>query len=207
MPVVGRAFRFARYCLFDYRAYYLSGHSADEIRQMNHAARTPTVDDFSFRIVSTNEEADQLEAEGLEFRSYLPDFDARNALDKGAVAFCVFIGTDLASIGWTATTEVARDSLGEPPVRIDFPNNEACSGRAWTSPNHRHMGLHLYGNLRRRQFLVDKGIVMVRDAISKENFATPKRNPNYSPNIYAEGRYLRILWWKSWKERPLGPPS
>ena len=188
------------------QTHYLSGHTAEEIRQMDEAARTPALDGLTLKVVQSNEEADDLEAHGLEFRTYSPDFDAYNALQKRVTAFCIFIGRDLASIAWAATTETAMRSLGEPPLHVDFSNNEACTGRAWTNPKYRSKGLHLYNNLKRRQFLVDQGIVMVRDAISKENFARPKTNPNYTPNIYAEGRYRRILWWRSWKERPLALP-
>ena len=198
-----QVFAFVMRIFFEYQTYYLSGYTAEDVRNLNEAARMPKVDNFTLKIVSTNKEADALEADGLEFRSYSRDFDTRGALDKGATAFCIFVGRDLASIGWTATTQHAMDSLDQPPFKVDFSNNEACTGRAWTNPKYRRMGLHLYGNLKRRQFLVDKGITIVRDAITTENFASPKTNPNYSPRIYAEGRYLRVLRWKSWKERPL----
>jgi hypothetical protein len=84
----------------------------------------PKIDDFALKIVSTNEEADELEAQGLEFRSQV--LNARKRLDKGAIAFCIFVGKELANVSWVAMTLEAKNSLGQPPFRVDFSNNEAC---------------------------------------------------------------------------------
>ena len=40
---------------------------------------------------------------------------------------------------------------------------------------------------------------------SKSSIASARSRPEHFPPPYAEGRYLRILWWKSWREKPLTP--
>ena len=57
----------------------------------------PNTQNFTFKIVATNEQANKLAADGLEFRSYI--LNARRSLDKGAIVFCLFVGNELASKG------------------------------------------------------------------------------------------------------------
>ena len=179
----------------------LIDHATEIIKQMNKADLMPRAEDCAVKIVSTNREADGLETQGLEFRSQV--LNARERLRKGAVAFVVFVGREFASIAWVAMSQEAADTLSEPPVQMDFTNGEALCGAVLTKPEHRRMRLNLYMGLHIRQFLLDRGIATMRGAIGKENAASLKANDKFSPIVYAEGRYLRVLWWKSWKERPL----
>ena len=139
IPLVRRGLAFARWNIFRYGTYYLYEHTTDNIRYLNEAALMPRVDDFTFEIISTNGEADELEADGLEFRSQA--IHARETLDKGAVAFCIFAGRELAHIGWVAMTEEAKKSLDEFPFEVDFSDNKAVTTRVWTKPKYRGMGL------------------------------------------------------------------
>jgi hypothetical protein len=97
----------------------------------------------------------------------------------------------------------AAETLSEPPLHMDFTNGEALCGAVLTKPKYRRMRLNLYMGLHIREFLLDRGIATMRGAIGIDNAASLKANDKFSPTIYAEGRYLRILWWKSWKERQL----
>ena len=54
--------------------------------------------------------------------------------------------------------------------------------------------------------MLNNGIMISRSAIAKKNIASQKGRAKFSPRIYAEGRYLKILWWKFWREKSL-PPS
>ena len=100
-------------------------------------------------------------------------------------------------------TGEAKKTLGELPYRVDFSNNEACSGGSWTNPKYRRMGISNYDNFKAFQFLNERGKVIERSSIPKSNISSQKsRQPN-PPKIYAEARYLKILCWKWWKEKPL----
>ena len=203
VSLVRRGFAFVLHQLYEYRTYYLSEYELENIRRLNEADFTPRIRDFSFRTVNGNREADELEAEGYEFRSYATNFDARRALDMGAIAFCVFAGRQLAAMGWAALTQQAFDSLNERPIKIDFSNSDAFIGAIWTSPKYRRMGLRTYRTFKLRQYLLGRGVAMTRGAIAKENIPALMGLAKIDSTIYAEGRYLRILWWKFWKERPL----
>jgi hypothetical protein len=196
-----RALAGLAYCLFEHRTYVLVDHATDTIKHMDRADLMPRTEDCSLKIVSTNGEADELETQGFEFCSHIPN--ARDRLGKGAVAFVVFIGGEFASIAWVAMSQEAADTLSEPPVQTDFTNGEALCGAVLTRQEYRRKRLNLYMGLHIREFLLDRGIATMRGAIGKDNAASLKANDKFSPIIYAEGRHLRVMWWKSWREKRL----
>ncbi|MGB2798885.1 MAG: hypothetical protein WBC82_03455 [Dehalococcoidia bacterium] len=201
VALLRRAFSFVIGHFFQYQTYYILERALENVRKLNEADFLPKIDHFDLKIVSTHQEADELEADGLEFRSQI--VNARKSLDKGAVAFCIFVGRELASIGWVAMTQEAKDSLNEPPYKVDFLNNEACVTAVWTNPEYRRMGLREYGAFKRHRFMLDHGVRTRRIVIAKRNIAFHTGSAKAGSRAYAEGRYLRILWWKSWRERPL----
>ena len=189
--------------LFDYQTYYLSVARTDDVPDLDDGSFMPRADDFTLKVVRTNEEADELEARGFEFRS--SSLDSRERLDKGAIASCLFLGRQLGHIGWAATTREAKDSLHEPPLEMEFSGTEGYRGATWTDPRCRRMRLGIYTMLEGRRLLRDSGVTLVRTAIAKKNVPTQRMMVKFSPIFYGEGRYLRILWWKQWREKPLSP--
>ncbi len=187
--------------LFYYQTYYLSVARTDDPAEQNEADFMPRVDDFTVRIVSTNEQADELEAQGFEFRSCA--LNSRERLSKGAIASCVFVGRELGHVGWAAVTQEAMSTLHELPIRIDFSKNEGYRGATWTDPRYRRMRLGLHGMLVGRRLLRERGVEVVRTAMTKKNAATQSMMVKFKQTFYAEGRYVRLLWWESWKEKPL----
>ena len=205
IPLVRRGFPFVLGRCFQYGTYYLYEYATEDVRKLNEADFMPKIDNFTLKIVSSNEEADRLEAEGLEFRSH--DLDSRKWLDKRALAFCVFIGLELANIRWIAMTEKAKAAFPEPYRSIDLANSRALGHGNWTNPNYRRTGLSTYVYLKTLQFLLGKGKVARRGATAKGNIIAQKAYAKLAPRIYAEAHYLKILWWKWWKEKPLEQPN
>jgi hypothetical protein len=193
-----------RYLLFEHRAYYLYSIALERDDIPEHAPEPP-LDSVSHKIVSSSKEAELLEEEGFEFSSRVPD--ARRRLDAGAIATCVFVGHELGNIVWVATSQQAKDSLPDTPFEIDFSGGECLSGDAWTNPKFRRAGLLAFGDIERRQFQVSQGIRVSSWAIERRNIAPQRFVERLDPRIRAEGRYLRILWWRSWKETPVSSDS
>lgn len=192
----GVAFLLGR--LLHYEIYYLyelkvEGRSQAELR--------PKIQNFTFEIISTIQRADELLARGFRFRS--SKGIERERLDKGAIAFCIFIGQELAHIGWVAMNEEAKKSIADLPLRVDFSGNEALIGGVWTDPKYRGMGLTSYAAQKRAQFLNEKGINIIREAIATGNIASEKVVAKIGFNCYARARYLRLLWLTFWKEKRL----
>jgi len=201
VSLVRRGFAFLAYCLFERQTYYLYADSTEAFLSLHEADFKASIDGFIFKIVSSNEEADELEAEGLQFRSHVPN--GRERLDKGAVAFCIFIGSELAHIAWAALSKEAQSSIGEPPYKVDFSNREGYTGAIWTHPAYRRMGLSSYVYTSRLRFMLNNGVVTNRTVANKRNVISQQYSAKVYSNMCGEGRHLRILWWKSWRERPL----
>ena len=191
-PLLGRGFDFGRRWFFRYGNYYLYEHTLEE---RNEADFMPTIQDFIFRIIHTNQEGDELAAAtGYDFRRRF--VTARHSLDKGAIAFCIFVNGEIAHIGWVALSEEAKNTFDNLPYKVDFSNNEACTGGTETIPDYRGKGLMAYGYFKRFQFLREKGMIASRNAVSKGNIASQRVHAKFGPKICAEARYLKLLWWK-----------
>ena len=199
LPLFRQTLAFMIYPFFEYRTCYCYEHILRDtiFDGRSEANFRPKIHNFTFEIVSTNQQADELAASGFKFHSTY-----RDKLNKGAVAFCVFVNNELVHIGWTATTEEAKKSLNELPYRVDFSNKEAVAGGTWTNPKYRGMGLMVYGYFRRFEFLNNKGIVVVKSVVDTSNIASQKAHAKLKPRMYAQARYLKILGFRFWKEKP-----
>ena len=199
IPLLRRGFPFLFRYFLRYGRYYLYQHT---LKERIEADFMPRIKDFTLKVVSTNKQADQISANGFEdFRQQF--INARRGLDKGAIAFCVYVGNELAHIGWVAMTEEAKNTFDNVPYYIDFSNREACTGGTVTIPKYRSQGLMAYGYFVRFQFLIQKGILTTRNAVKISNIASQKVMAKFSPRIYAKARYLKVLWWKFWRETRL----
>ncbi len=190
-------FTFLAGCFFRYETYYLYEVTAKE---RNEADFMPRIQDFTLKVVTTSKQLDELAAEGFDLSS--PLIKARQRLEGGAVAFCIFVKGELANIGWVAMTREAQKNLDKLPYKIDFSKNEAYLGWTETSPKYRWLGLMVYSNIKQIQFLEERGRT-ARTLTVKHNIAPQRSNAKLGYKLYAEARYLQILWWKSWKERRL----
>jgi len=198
VSLLGRGIRFLVKPLFEYRVVYLYENTLEDFRNLKEIDFKPKVDNFTLKIVSTNQEADRLEAEGFEFR--LRAENSQQLLDKGAIAFCIFVGRELANIGWIRMTEEARDTSNK--MKVDYQNNEVQGGFAWTNPKYRRLGFQRYGAFERRRFAFSRGITTYRTYIDKSNIASQVATSKVFRK-YGEGRHLKIAWWRFWKEKTL----
>ena len=199
VPLLRRGFAFLVDYFFKYETLYLYEYT---MKERNEADFMPKVQNFTFQVVSTNQQANELAANGFDLRSF--SIYARRRLDKGAIAFCILIGRELVHIGWVAMTEEAKNTFEPFPYRVDFLNKEACTGGTITIPKYEGKGLMTYGYYKRFQFLKEKGIVTSRNTVAVSNIASQKVHAKFGPKIYAKVYYLKVLRWRFWKETPLG---
>jgi hypothetical protein len=162
----------------------------------------PEINALTLKVVSSNEEADQLaNAVGRDFRSCF--MNARKSLDKGGIAFCFFVNGDIAHIAWVVLNQEAKDMLNPLPYKVDFSNGEACIAGAKTVPKYRGRGLMTYGLLKRRRYLEDMKVTTIRNAIGVNNTQSQRVHAKFNPRIYAVARYMRFLGWEFYKETPV----
>ena len=183
---------------FRYERYYLYKNT---LADMDEDKIKPGVPDFSFRAVSTNREADALVGEGFEFAH--SDGVHREWLDKGATAFCVFAGRELAFIAWAAMNEKAQRTVSYIPMPVNFDGGDAYAAGMYTYPKYRRAGVGTYGYYKRSQYLRERGVKSLWGAVYIGNRTVHKAAEGKGSYIYGRGRLLKILWWKSWKEKPL----
>lgn len=186
-----------RYLIW-YGNYYLYEYT---LKERNEADFLPKIEDFTFKMVATNQQVDELASAGLDFRSHA--YDIRRRVGKGAVAFCFFVDGELAHITFTAMTEEAKNSFDSLPYRVNFSDKQGSTGGTWTNPKYRGKGLMVYGYFKKFQFLREQGMRSSRNGVNAGNVASQKAHAKFGPKVYAKGRYLKILWWQSWKETPL----
>ena len=171
------------------------------------------IDNLTLRIISTNREADELEAQGFEFRSCPTTWNLnleayRRRLYQGAIASCVFVGQELGTITWVIPSQEVQDKIGFSPQEVNYLNGEALEKGDWVNPKYRRMGLYKYNvHFNRDPFLVAKGITTMRTIFLQQNKTGQRLVASVGARPYAKTRLLKILWWKSWKETPLSPDS
>jgi len=198
IPLLRQGFAFLAASFLQCGTYYLYEHTVTE---RNEADFMPKIQNFTFKTVSTNQQADELVAGGFELGSQITMM--RRRLDRGAIAFCIFIERELAHIGWVALTEEAKELVDAFPYKVDFSNGEACTGGTWTDPKYRGTGLMVYGYFKRFQFLKERGKLISRNVVATSNVASQRGHAYFGPKICGEARYLKLLWWKCWREKPL----
>lgn len=190
---------FRQYVL-DYRRFYLYERSHPSWPEEEFR---PRLDSFEECFITSNHEADALARSHEDLRDAIPQ--ARRGLDKGAVAFCVYVGRELAHVAWLATSEDGRRALDHLGFEVRFDRGEAWTGSAWTAPAYRGLGLLTYGSYRRFQHLSHAGFHRSRGAVETDNIASQRTNEKFNPRIYATGRQWRLFRWRKWSERGTPP--
>lgn len=186
--------------LVDYNVVFLYEHT---LRERPESDFLPTMQDFTLKIVTTNQEADELAGNGFQDlrRNWRR---AREGLEHGGIAFCIFTGRELVHVGWAAMNKRAKITFDSLPYRVGFSSGEACTGGTWTWPKYRGKGLMKYSYYKRFQYLREKGLKTSRNAVEVDNIASQKVHARFNPRIYARARYLRVGKWYLKKESPVG---
>jgi len=202
LPLLRRGSVFLAGYFFRYDNYYLYEHT---IKERNEADFLPKMQDFTFKVITTTRQADELAAAGFNFGTHHPN--ARRDLDKGAAAFCFFINGELAHFGQVAMNEAAKNTFDSVPYQVNFSAKQACTGGTWTNPKYRGRGLMVYGYFKRFEFLREQGIETSRNGVEVGNIASQKAHAKFGPRIYGRGRYIKLFGWRHWKEMPLWQPE
>ena len=186
--------------VFGHNYYYLYEFRVEQLEALDEADYKPRIDDFVYKVIHTNQEADELEAQGFKFRSTVPNTNAWKYLENGAVALCIFVGKELGSINWLVMDEKAKDVFDEPPMKIDFSKHEAIGGETWTNPKYRRMRLCSHIFYKRHFYMRERGLTIIRGAVSPWNISIHMQNLKLGAHKYAELHVIKIFKWKFCKE-------
>lgn len=200
LPLVRKGLVLISHYLFTYNEHYLYECN---IPKMGGNSFAPKIN-CTYRIVSTNQQVDELMSEGFNIIDHITDFaDMRQRVNKGVMAVCIIVDHELAHITWVAMTQKAKDAMDELPYYVDFLNNEVCIGGILTAPKYRRRGLAIYSRYIATQYLNQLGKTTMRTKVNSDNIASQIFVDKFGERIYAKAQYLRILWWRFWREKPL----
>jgi hypothetical protein len=199
LPLVREGILLLRRWVFVRERYYMYEMPLNEPMKFE---AVPKIQNFVFEIVPTNQRLDELAAQGFDFGIH--GIRARERLDKGALMFCIFVEKELACIHWAAVNQEAVNTIVNGIVyRKGFSNSVAYLGWAETNPRYRRLGLSEYLSSEEQGFFTKLGKTAGKWIVEKSNLASRKLTIKAGGRVYGEGRYLKILWWKSWKEKPV----
>jgi hypothetical protein len=129
----------------------------------------PQVEQYCSRILSTNREADDLITEGFHIKALASNL--RASLDRGATAFCIFVGKELAALVCCADNLRGKKIIDPRPFSIDFNNGEIVTGRAITIPKYRRLRLRKFSGFLLRQYYYYKGVRWIKGTMRANNVA------------------------------------
>ena len=173
------------------------------VEKRNVADYMPEIKDITVKIVETKQQLDELLNDGFEL-SLLDIPQAHYRLEKGAIALLIFVECELAYRLWSAMTEEAKNTFNRWPYKVDFMNNEACDGEAWTNPKYRRQGINTYADYKLEEFLLGKGIRKMWRITLTNNIPIHKvHDKREGSRIYAKADYFRIGRMQFWKETPI----
>jgi len=199
LPLFKRSIKYLAGRCYTSGTFLLYEHSVEKRDEDKYR---PKIKEYTYEIISTSSEVDGLIQQGFEdIRNAPVMVNVRKCLEKGAVAFCFFIGNELAHIGWLAFTEEAKNCFDKLPYSVSFENKQACTGGTVTIPKFEGNGFMQYGYYKRFEYLLERRYTTTRNAVEKNNAAARRAHGKFSPKIYAEARYIQILFWHSWKEK------
>lgn len=191
--------QFLRSRVVHYNHSYLYSH---DLVERDEKPFLPRFDSWDVRVLHSNTEADEVAKEGFEDLRKVFVYSPR-ALDRGAIAFCIYIDKSLAHVGWVALTPEAKQSVDRLPYRVDFDAGEACTGGTYTINRFRGRNLMAYGYYLRLEYLRKLGCTCSRNAVVVDNIASQTVHAKFNPEIWGTGRLIRVFRWYKWNEKLL----
>jgi hypothetical protein len=198
-------FGFLVYPFYKRTPYYLYENQVSPEYGISESLSRIDTKELYFRVVTSNQEADKLEAEGYNFRKYPTEHNHyltlyTKWLDCGAIAFCTFVEKEFAAICWILPSQKAQDAVKAPPLKVDYANHEVMDRGLWVNPKYRGTGLLRYTTCNRDRFLRNTGITLIRTTVDYSNQTGKGVEEALGARQYGRARALKILWLRFWKE-------
>jgi len=184
--------------------YYVITVKFKDIDKEVEADYLPKIENHSYRIITNNEEVDQMIADGYDMGAY--ELNLRVSVDGGAIAFCHFVGKEFAHFTFFADNPRGKVIIDLLPFHVDFEHGQMISGKSLTVPKYRNLRLRNYNGYVMRQYLWSKGFTGAVYSVRVNNY--PALISHAKPPekwVISRCRYIKILWYKYFKERSMGP--
>jgi hypothetical protein len=192
---LNQAFSYCRGRVFSFGTYYLYE------KNIHFTAESPGSKprvECEFKLISDINQLNSLVSEGYDpkVRSFIWK------LEKGALAFCIFVHKELASVTWVGFDMQAKREIDNLPFTVEFKMGEVCSGASFTQPAFRGLELLRYTYLHIFNYLIQRQVTKDKFSINVKNTASQSAHAKLGFVIAGKWRYLKILGWENWKQRP-----
>lgn len=204
ISLISRGFGYLLHRFFIFKNYYVVVVRFKDIDKEVEADYLPKVDDHCWRIISTNQEVDELKADGFELGAY--ELNLRISMDKDAVASCHFVGKELAHYTFLTDNPRGKDTVDLLPFSVDFENGQMVFGKSLTVPKYRNLRLRNYNGYINRKYCWARGIASGTYSVEVNNYramVSAAKPPDKL--IISRCRFIKILWFKYFKETKMDP--
>lgn len=187
---IKRSFSFLKSRIFLYESHYIFQKSLNDITESECFA--PKIENYDFKIISTMEELHELLGKGFTIDSPFSISSFSKRLNQGQIAFCTFVGKELAHSCWAVVKNNVRIN---PPLRNINYEKEAYLWNDVTAPGYRKLGLHTYGSFKRLQYLEKIGKSRVISTTRKDNEPAirAQKKKTWLGNLWG-GKLLKIVY-------------
>ena len=193
-----RGLHFAGAFFFTYEKFYVYRVKTDAVTTSYSVS-----EGVEFKIIRNLADYSALSGEGYDFASFVVKEDVH--LKAGAACLCFFQQKVIRDVAWIAADSEAKENLIDVPCRVSFESGESYLGRFarnskiskpyYPSITLYYKALEVLRGMGRTACV----FVVLRDNLGPQ-IGLGKRG-GILP--YAEGSYLKILFWRWWRERPL----
>ena len=150
-------------------------------------------------IIFSKDDLHSLMMNGYSLGEFLRLTDLTTKFFKSQLIFGIFINKILVSISLL----IVEDRIEfHPPMKIKF-DDEAYIHYSITDPEYRCKGCYSYNLEKISEFSAGIGKKKLKMAVGKDNLPSLKAAENSGFKIIGEGKYLKILKYIYWKEKPL----
>ena len=181
------------YRIFNYSDYYLLEIDLSSYINQNISLKSSS----ELIIIYSKGDLEELLKEGYSIGTYFNLTGINDFFDGGMILFAIFSDKILASVGWVA----CKNYELEPPIKVDYNNNEVYVQYAHTDPEYRGNGFFKYNIHKRIEFLANKGKTKAKIAVEKNNTISLRSNKKVGYKIYGEAKHLQLLKYTYYKEK------
>jgi len=160
-------------------------------------------ENIEFLLIDKTAEIEVLVRNGYDFGPFAVMDDHR--LKQGALCLCFFRNKVISHVAWIAAAPKAQRSLTDIPCPVDFEDGEAYLGRLERNPKLKRPDFSaLILHLKEIEVLRSMGKTGCCFIILKNNFI-PQIGLAKRAGVLpcSSARYLKILVWRWWWEKPL----
>jgi len=202
--LITRGLSFLLHRFFIFEDYYVIVSKWKDVDKEVEADYLPEIDNHCYRIITNNQEVDELIADGFEMGAY--ELNLRISVNKGAIAFCHFVGKEFAHFTFYADNPRGKEFIDLLPYKVDFENGQEISGKSLTIPKYRNLRLRYYNGYVMRKYLWSQGFTGAAYSTRVDNY--PALMSYAKPPeklVTSRCKYIKILWFKYFKEKNMGP--